>query len=545
MKFTYSLILFGCIIPNIVNSQSAPLLLKDIYPGDDHSYAQGFATINGSLLFSANDGTNGIEFWKSDGTEAGTSMVKNIGPDAASYCVSVYGCGPEFIVMDDILYFRASDNIHGAEIWRSDGTDAGTYMVKDINAGVGDCSNSTFMSNQYFTVLDNVIYFAADGGGNNIELWRSDGTEAGTYLVKDFAVGQSSVPKYISAIDGNLYFQCKNADDEPELWKSDGTDAGSILLKKMWAIGYDNDRGFIKFGDYIYFAGDDAEIPYNLELWRTDGTPSGTQLFLELNPEDDDGGDPREFHILNDKLIFCAKPESEVALMVSDGTPEGTVRLQDNEGHDFSAGFYQLPTEDKLYFQGNNDDNESGLWITDGTDNGTSFLLAIESGSFENSFATVVNGNNIVFSGYDDDNGCTAIFQSDGTPEGSVMTYPCDVLTYPYQMYNYNGQIIVEAESETTGNEPWIISPEFTTSVYDVELQTTIHLFPNPAINTITISVDDLLQNDITVLNAFGEIVYHSTLLSTTQTLEISFLSAGIYFLKAGHQITKFIKINA
>ncbi|MBP7400595.1 MAG: hypothetical protein KA954_13475, partial [Chitinophagales bacterium] len=188
MKFTYSLILFGCIIPNIVNSQSAPLLLKDIYPGDDHSYAQGFATINGSLLFSANDGTNGIEFWKSDGTEAGTSMVKNIGPDAASYCVSVYGCGPEFIVMDDILYFRASDNIHGAEIWRSDGTDAGTYMVKDINAGVGDCSNSTFMSNQYFTVLDNVIYFAADGGGNNIELWRSDGTEAGTYLVKDFAV---------------------------------------------------------------------------------------------------------------------------------------------------------------------------------------------------------------------------------------------------------------------------------------------------------------------------------------------------------------------
>ena len=36
------------------------------------------------------------------------------------------------VEMGGILYFAADDGIHGWEPWRSDGTVAGTYMVKDV-----------------------------------------------------------------------------------------------------------------------------------------------------------------------------------------------------------------------------------------------------------------------------------------------------------------------------------------------------------------------------------------------------------------------------
>ncbi|MBC8046544.1 MAG: T9SS type A sorting domain-containing protein [Fimbriimonadaceae bacterium] len=524
-------------------AQPVPQLIKDIFPGDGHSYPGRFCEINDVVYFFANDGVNGGELWRTDATEEGTYMVKNIGPGAASHCESTWGCGSEYIVMNDILYFRATDNIHGSEIWRSDGTEAGTYMLKDINPGLGDCSNSTFMSAQYFTVMDDVLYFAADGGGNNIELWRSDGTEAGTYLVKDFAAGSSSVPQFLSNIDNTLYFQCRNADDESEIWKSDGTEAGSVLIKQMWTRSYDYGNAFFKFGDYVYFSGDDNVDAYNFELWRTDGTPSGTILFKSLNPEDEDGSDPREFHILNDKLIFTARPESYDVLFISDGTDVGTVQLKDNNGNDFSVEFYWLPAENKIYFNGDNDDDERGLWVTDGSDAGTTFLSAIESGSFADYSATVVNGNNIIYKGYDDDNGCTTIFQSNGTVDGTFQSMTCDDLSYPYEMITYNDKVILDATSDAYGGELWLFEPEFATGINDVAENNEIHIYPNPAVNLITIAHNHFGTNEkILVINTLGEIIYSSTLLSGTQTINIKNLTTGIYLIRINNSVTKFIK---
>ncbi len=216
----------------ILHAQPVPQLIKDINPGSGSSAPWRFIQMNDVLYYAANDGVNGSELWRTDATEAGTYMVKNIGSGELDLCQSTSGCGEESIVMNNILYFKASDAVHGAELWRSDGTDAGTHMLKDINPGIGDCTNS-YMNGQYFAVLNDILYFAADEG-DNVELWRSDGTEAGTYIVKDFAAGLSSFPQYITAIDDYIYFRCINAAGNAELWKSDGTDAGSVLLKQMW-----------------------------------------------------------------------------------------------------------------------------------------------------------------------------------------------------------------------------------------------------------------------------------------------------------------------
>ncbi len=86
------------------------------------------------MFFSATDGTNGIELWKSDGTSSGTVLVKDINPSAGS------GLPKTLTNVNGALYFSANDGTNGYELWKSDGTSAGTVLVNDLNPGTGASS---------------------------------------------------------------------------------------------------------------------------------------------------------------------------------------------------------------------------------------------------------------------------------------------------------------------------------------------------------------------------------------------------------------------
>ena len=263
------------------------VMIKDIYPGFAHSSPTEFTRLNGMQIFSANDGSNGIELWKTDGTAEGTVMIKDIYPGAAGSHPS------QFTRLNGALYFRANDGIHGEELWKTDGTETGTVMVNDIRPG-GEGSHPAEI-----TVFDGGLYFqAADGfhDGQGMELWTSDGTSAGTRIVKDINPVTGSYPVGLAPFNGTLYFHATDSSNGYELWKTDGTAAGTVMVKDIapgWGEGsYLSDH--IWFDGAMYFVADDGNK--GRELWKTDGTPAGTLLVKDINLGAP-GSNPTEFTV--------------------------------------------------------------------------------------------------------------------------------------------------------------------------------------------------------------------------------------------------------
>ena len=145
-------------------------MLKDVNPGAADSNAHFFTYMDGVLFFQADDGNNGIELWRSDGTTEGTTLVKDINPGSGdSDPNNLY----EF---SESIYFVADNGTVGYELWKTDGTSGGTVLVKDINP------DSPSSSPQYLIESNGVLFFRADDGSSGIELWKTDGTTDGTTL---------------------------------------------------------------------------------------------------------------------------------------------------------------------------------------------------------------------------------------------------------------------------------------------------------------------------------------------------------------------------
>jgi ELWxxDGT repeat protein len=271
-----NLFLFWCfLLISICSSAQNPLVVKDIYEGTISGLSDNsndHFELNGKLIFVADDGTTGLELWTSDGTEEGTILVKDIrpqqvGPNFGSDIRSMRRVG-------DYLLFYANDGEHGTELWRTDGTEEGTILLKDINPEASGYSNE----NRSVRVIDDIYYFVANSSSTGLgELWRSDGTEEGTYFLADPLTDVSVSSDRLSSLiefGGDLYFYAR----DNGLWKSDGTQTGTIQV-----IAEDD----LPFAFTDIYAGENYFYSSNIidgvhHTYRTDGTLEETIQILEV-----------------------------------------------------------------------------------------------------------------------------------------------------------------------------------------------------------------------------------------------------------------------
>lgn len=419
--------------PNPNHSPATPYMLKDIEPSGD-SNPRLFTALGHQVYFNASTEENGgYELWITNGTFAGTHLVRDIDPLPGG------STGPEDkTAFQNMLYFSANDNTHGYEVWKSDGTEKGTTMLKDIctyeyvpgltasSEPFGfvemqgelyfvayDCTVSPFVLGLWKTdgteigtqrisnvpagsapvlVGDNMLYYTADA-----KLWKSDGTEEGTVAVRN-----TSYAETLTAVGNILFFVDRDASAGTELWKSNGTEEGTVRVADIMP-GTDSSypAQLTMMNDILYFRADDGTHGY--ELWRSDGTESGTFMVKDIYPDAGSGipypilpGGGFDWPIMNDEFyIYGFDPEHGNELWKSDGTETGTVLVKDiYPGTESSTPLWLTTNGTTLYFTANDGIHGMELWQSDGSEAGTLFVDDIYPGNNSTgpSYLSVQNG---------------------------------------------------------------------------------------------------------------------------------------------------------
>ncbi|MBN8225982.1 HYR domain-containing protein [Corallococcus macrosporus] len=324
------------------------------------------------LFFTATSPGVGRELWTSDGTREGTHVTRELNPGALD---GVAFQAPVFVAGDSVLFASGGMGETEFDLWKSDGTEAGTVPVKDILPGTYSSRPGGFVR------AGNTVFFVAEGAEGR-ELWRTDGTEAGTRLVRDIRPGTGhSLPLQLTAVGSTLYFTAEDGQHGRALWKSDGTEAGTVMVAEFAPTGTGPSlHHFTALGDTLLFLV--TGTPEGIELWRTDGTEAGT-LPVKTLPRSMLEGPPGLTLVPVDNRVFILGRggASGDSLWVTDGTSAGTVRIPrpTESGLEAVRGF--TPFEGGLAFIVTTAPGASELWHTDGTLTSTSRLTRLPSGN--------------------------------------------------------------------------------------------------------------------------------------------------------------------
>ena len=448
-------------------------LLKDINPGDAGSNPQSlFAHTDGNLYFSADNdsASGGHSCWRSDGTEEGTVLffvghcthfvsfgdtlffagdsedygwelhsydgssepvvVKDIWDEENSLGDPLDGLDPNDLngkhswpisVNDEFVLFKARNQSSNEELWRTDGTEDGTYMVKDIN------TNGNGNPGFFFPLDEDRVLFNGDGG-NDRQLWITDGTEVGTYQVKEINPGNDdALVQWFTKHNDQVYFMATTGDGwntPKELWTTDGTEDGTYAITNPWVNSctvncVDLLTPGIPLGDILIFGGNGE---YGEELYKYNPATNETSLVIDLEPAGSGDSAISPWFIVGTDLFFTHYNDTtnDYALWKTDGTEEGTSKFFDQDAFSIGYSVLRIPTSrDQSHFESyvpNFEDigifeaeRESGggreVWITDGTIDGTYQLTNLRPDSRANPDDGHIAGGNLFFSAIDSENG--------------------------------------------------------------------------------------------------------------------------------------------
>jgi ELWxxDGT repeat protein len=434
------------------------------------------AVLGGTMIFVADDGVDGPAVWSSDGTTAGTVLLA---PVAATRHVTFTGAAG-----DEEVYF-VGDSPTGPTFWETDGTLAGTTLLSSLP--LPPSGGPPYAPGQYhLTLAAGRLFFISSDGKGGQDLWSSDGTAAGTSIVKDFNREHTyyGSKRYYSlninnltAAAGTLFFTAYDPDGGEDLWSSDGTTKGTIVVKH-----FEHGSGYRYYnspivdltpaGGELFFTADDGSA--GLEPWASDGTPGGTVSLAVVDPGSTAAASFEFTQLGNAVYFFMNESSTTVGLWQTSGTAAGTIKVFDAFPSHVAAGHTYSPTLSNLTAIGSTlffsleyatNTPQFQLWTSDGTASGTSELTpsSLSSGStFSELQQFFALGNLLVFTAADGEG--ADIWESDGTAGGTAViadngpaagNYGYQGYYDAYQTLVNNGILYFAGATRSAGVELW------------------------------------------------------------------------------------------
>jgi ELWxxDGT repeat protein len=464
-------------------------LVRDICPGSCGGHPYAPFIVKDRLIFEADDGVDGYELWATDGRKANTIRISDFA-DPEPWGTPGYD-DFEGTVAGGQLLLRAPGP-EGFELWRADGTGpSGTRLVRDIaTADVGGSRPFGLMASGgqafFFTyppegnpefeiwksdgtetgtyplladnewipwkdpkgpemrAAGNAVFFPVEEMEHGVELWTSDGTVAGTRLVRDVEPGTSgSEPAGLTEFQGKLYFSAFNEALGRELWRTDGTEAGTDLVKAIQPGAGSNPSHLTVHAGRLWFFADDGE--HGRELWVSDGTIGGTALAVDVEP----GAGSFEPSLLvslgdrlGDRLLICGQsPSQGSGIWVTDGTAAGTRKISNRNMNEYAV------FQGRVWFD-SRDAGSQRLWVTDGTEAGTVPVLDRDGQPIPDPERFAALDGHLLFTTR------FALWESDGTPAGTVRLLPG---VQENELVRAGSRVFFPAFNPETGDELWAV----------------------------------------------------------------------------------------
>ena len=342
--FPTSIFLLLLLIPVLSLNAQVPSVVANLGTFDKPS-GERFE-YNGRVIYQM-DGypTFNESLWISDGTTNGTRILGNFTAEI-EYLHLIPGSSRAFF----IAYTPGGQT----DLWRTDGTVNGTVLMASLE---DDALTVPPLSHNGKT------YYATSGpGSGDAQLWVSDGSAVGTVKLKSFL----SEIQYFHTLPGRseLYFLAEGNNGQWDLWKTNGTPGGTVSVFNFGVR--DEFSAPVAIAGTTYYA-TLGMAQDTSQLWRTDGTATGTTLIAEIP------GTLKTFHQISGQtgIYFFAQRSSGASLLwKTDGTPAGTATIK------FFNAQSELPPPIEIggktfYTPIGDDPFESDLWVTDGTNGGT------------------------------------------------------------------------------------------------------------------------------------------------------------------------------
>ena len=405
-----------------------------------------FPLNGGQVLFNGYEGSSDSALWVSNGTVPGTRAISPVNRP-----------GFFFALGGGAALFQGNDP-GGRALWRTDGTAAGTFALSVVKPGgaprfsppIRGSLPVSNLNDPNFTALGNgTVMFIGEDASLGRELWRTDGTAAGTVLLADLAPGDASGDPYdfTPLGDGRAVFGANRGFPSGEVWITDGTAAGTVRLATVRAAS------FLSLGDgRALFAGDD--VVRGNEPWITDGTAAGTVPLADLTPGTS-GSFPRDPVLVRAGLaVFVAQTSGgcDYGIWSTDGTAAGTVQIGTyaRTGPFVSAtGSAPLGNGHVALAFGADPYRGSGATVfSDGTAAGT---VVLDGVALARGFTPIAGGRALFFA--EDAAGASGLWTTDGTAAGTVRLA---AVSGSQLASDGQGRFLFAGYDPARGNEPWI-----------------------------------------------------------------------------------------